>query len=170
MTSLSGKQPCLLRQHHGQPGWVPLRKALWASPNITSADGTIRNRLAFLLDLAAQDTSPLPPFSAKSETCIPCPPSTLELHFLGAFPTALRVWACHMQIAITLHPTTRSSRVSQVRTGTSFRPRNPHAANAGQPQAPHHRQPHPPAFATSPIPHHQGSSWQNQSATWHAHE
>ena len=60
------------------------------------------------------------------------------------------------------HPAPKllASRVSQVRTGTSFRPRKLHAATAGQPHAPHHRQPLPPAFATAPIPHHQGSSWQ----------
>ena len=60
------------------------------------------------------------------------------------------------------HPAPKllASRVSQVRTGTSFRPRKLHAATAGQPHAPHHRQPLPPAFATAPIPHHRGSSWQ----------
>ena len=135
MTS-SGKQPCLLRQHHGRPGWVPLRKALWASPNITSADGTIRNRLAFLLDLAAQDPS-LMPFQARSETCIPCPPSTLELHFLGAFPTALRVWACHKRIAIILYQ--NYSPAESVKSG----------------QAPHfvlgNFMPPPPASHTRPI-------------------
>ena len=77
------------------------------------------------------------PLSAKSETCIPCPPSTLELHFLGAFPTALRVWACHKRIAIILHQ--------------NYSP----AESAKSGQAPHfvlgNFMPPPPASHTRPI-------------------
>ena len=77
----------------------------------------------------------------RQETKIPV--STFELrYFLGALPTASRVWACHIRTAITLHPTPCPRRVSQVRTPEAppFVPGTHQAANAGKPQAPHHRQ------------------------------
>ena len=96
-------------------------------------------------------TLPYCPF--RQETKIPV--STFELHYFpGALPTASRVWACHTRTAITLHPTPRPRRVSQVRTPEAppFVPGTHQAANAGKPQAPHHRQPLPWLLRIRPSP------------------
>ena len=61
------KKP-FIRLHHIRPGWVPSPKALWAPPNFTSANGTIQNRPASLLNRAAPQDPSLLPFRKESHS------------------------------------------------------------------------------------------------------